>query len=156
MAEREAPPSPPPLDGNHSKVIRYQNDFAWKGVPIEPYKVTTEFWKGMTRRELVGHRGESPQFHLRYFEIAAGGYSSLEQHHHEHVVVVIRGSGEVQFGCYIHRVGFGDIVYVEPDQPHQFRCLEEAAEPFGFLCIVNATRDAPRAVDGGGVCYICE
>ena len=30
-----------------------------------------------------------------------------------------------------------------------------ADERLGFLCIVDAERDAPRAVDGMGACHIC-
>lgn len=153
---QSARPSPPPLDGNHSKVIRHHGDFSWEGVPLEPYKATTDTWRGMSRLELVGKRGESPLFHLRYFEIAPGGFSTLERHEHEHVVVPIRGSGEVQFTRFIYRVGFGDVVYIAPGDPHQFRCPDDAEEPLGFLCIVNAERDVPQAADGSGVCYICE
>lgn len=149
-------PAPPALHGNHSKVIRHDGGFTWQGVPLEAYKETTEAWRGVTRRELSGRRGESQAFHVRYFEIAPGGYSTLEKHAHEHVVIPVRGGGEVQFGCFIHRVGFGDVVYIAPNDPHQFRNPEDATEPFGFLCIVNAERDAPQAVDGLGLCYICE
>jgi ribulose-bisphosphate carboxylase large chain len=149
-------PAPPALRGNHSKVIRHDGSFNWAGVPLEAYKATTESWKGITRRELIGKRGESPHFHVRYFELAPGGYSTMEKHEHEHAVIPLRGQGEVQFGCYVYRVGPGDVVYVAPNDPHQFRNPDDAAEPFGFLCIVNAERDAPQSVDGLGACFICE
>lgn len=153
------PPSPA-LQGNHSKVIRHQGGFTWQGVPLEAYKPTTDTWRGITRRELSGKRGESQAFHVRYFEIAPGGHSTLEKHEHEHVVIPIRGGGEVQFGCYIYRVGFGDVIYIAPNDAHQFRNPGDTAEPFGFLCIVNAKRDTPQPVDRGpgglGPCYICE
>ena len=90
------------------------------------------------------------------FEIAPGGYSTLEQHEHEHVVIPLRGQGEAQFGCYVYKVQHGDVVYVAPNDPHQFRNPEESTEPFGFLCLVNAERDAPQLVDGLGACFICE
>jgi quercetin dioxygenase-like cupin family protein len=156
-----APLAPPPIDGNHSKVLRHvlgsagSPTFTWKDVPLEPYKKTTETWKGISRRELIGKRGETPRFHVRYFEVDPGGYSTLEKHEHEHVVVGMRGRGEAQIGCYIHTVGFGDVVYVSPSDPHQFSCPEDASEPFGFLCLVNAERDKPEAVDGLGACYVC-
>jgi len=153
---KEQIPPHPPLVGNHSKVIRQKGGFTWQDVPLEPYKETTETWKGITRRELSGKRGESQRFHVRYFEIAPGGYSTLEKHEHEHVVIPIRGRGEAQFGCYIYQVGLGDVVYVAPNDPHQFRTPEDATEPFGFLCIVNAERDTPQLVDGVGLCHICE
>lgn len=147
---------PPPLEGNHSKVIRHQGDFTWKDVPLEAYKKDSETWKGITRRELIGKRGETPQFHVRYFEIEPGGYSTLEKHEHEHVVIPMRGRGEAQLGCYVHRLNQGDVVYVSPNDPHQFRCPEDATEPFGFLCLVNAERDRPVLVEGMGFCEVCE
>lgn len=101
------------------------------------------FWRGVTRRELSGKRGETQGFHVRYFEIAPGGYSTLEWH--EHVVIPIRGRGEVQLDCYVYRVGFGDVVYVAPNDPHQFREPAGAVEPFGFMCIVNAETGYPNA-----------
>jgi len=137
-------------------VIRHTGGFEWERILKEPYKATTETWKGITRRELVGKRGESPRFHVRYFELAPGGYSTLEQHQHEHAVLVLRGQGEARFGCYVYKVGFGDLVYVAPGDPHQFLNPEDAEEPFGFVCIVNAERDRPQAVDGAGACFICE
>jgi hypothetical protein len=47
-------------------------------------------------------------------------------------------------------------VYIAAGDPHQFRNAEDAAEPFGFLCMVNAERDAPRPVAGSIACTICE
>ncbi|MDE2291287.1 MAG: cupin domain-containing protein [Elusimicrobia bacterium] len=152
---KKAPP-PPALEGNHSKVIRFLEGFRWQDVPPEAYKADTEAWKGISRRELAGKRGETVKFHVRYFEIQPGGHSTLEKHQHEHVVIVMRGRGEAQAGCYAWSVGFGDVVYVSPSDPHQFRCPADADGPFGFLCIVNAERDKPTPVDGLGACYICE
>lgn len=148
--------TPPPPIGNHSKVFKKRGPSTWEGVEPEAYKADSETWKGITRQELIGKRGETPLFHVRYFEIAPGGYSTLEQHEHEHVVVPIRGRGEAQFGCYIYNVVPHDVVYVSPSDPHQFRCPEDATEPFGFLCMVNAERDRPKTVDGLGFCEICE
>lgn len=148
--------TPPPPVGNHSKVFKKRGPATWEGVEPEVYKTDSETWKGITRQELIGKRGESPRFHVRYFEIAPGGYSTLEQHEHEHVVVPIRGRGEAQFGCYIYNVVPHDVVYVSPSDPHQFRCPDDATEPFGFLCMVNAERDRPQALDGLGFCEICE
>ncbi|MCZ6507576.1 MAG: cupin domain-containing protein [Acidobacteria bacterium] len=156
MARSDERPPPPALEGNHSKVIRHGGGFDWQGVALEAYKATTQTWAGISRRELVGKRGESTGFHVRYFEIAPGGFSTLEQHEHEHVVIPLRGEGEAQFGCFVYKVRFGDVVYVAPNDPHQFRNAEDAREPFGFLCIVDAERDAPEPSDGLEACYICE
>lgn len=149
-------PVRPGLVGNHSKLIRHLGGFEWEGVPVEAYKETTETWKGISRRELAGTRGESTRFHVRYFEIRPGGFSTLEKHDHEHVVYVVRGRGEARTGCFAYRVAPGDVVYVAPGDPHQFLCPDGAEQPFGFLCIVNAERDRPTPVDGLGACEICE
>jgi quercetin dioxygenase-like cupin family protein len=93
---------------------------------------------------LVGDAGEKTNFQVRYFEIAPAGFTTLEHHRHEHAVVVLRGRGEVRLGDAWHEVGFGDVVYVAPDEVHQLR--NPGAEPFGFLCMVDAERDRPAAV----------
>lgn len=142
---------------NVSKIFRFlgsDGSFAWSRVPIADYKPTDDSWRGVTRRVFVGETGESPAFHLRYFEVEPGGYTTRERHRHEHAIFVVRGRGQVLLGCETRQVGFGDVVYVAPDDPHQFR-NDEGEEPFGFLCIVNAERDRPRDA-GEAWCPICE
>src|SRR5438128_6576007 len=95
--------------------------FRWQGVPAAEYKQAGDHHCGVTRMGLVGDAGEATAFHLRYFEIAPGGYSSREHHEHEHAVVVMRGRGVVQLGVAVHEIGFGDTVYVAPHEVHQFR-----------------------------------
>ena len=146
-----APPEPP-LDGPQSKVLRLArwdaSGVSWAKVPLESYKPPAdESWRGVSRVELVGKRGESCAQHLRYFEVAPGGYSTFERHQHEHVVVSLCGKGEVQLGSRIFQASPGEVTYTAPGVPHQFRCPEEARHPYGFLCIVNAQRDRPTLVD---------
>jgi ribulose-bisphosphate carboxylase large chain len=127
-----------------SRVLRFQPDFRWHGVPVSDYKQPAEHWQQVARMVLVGNHGEATRFHVRYFEIAPGGFTSLEQHAHEHAVVVLRGRGQVQLGDSIQDLSFGDTVYVAPRELHQFR--NPSPEPFGFLCIVDAERDRPMPV----------
>jgi quercetin dioxygenase-like cupin family protein len=161
-ADAPAPPSAETANGeaaaaagNHSRILRHTGDFHWQGVPLEPYKDSGDTWRGITRRELSGTRGESQRFHVRYFELEPGGYSSFERHDHEHVVIPLRGRGEVRIGDAVHAVGFGDVVYIAPGDAHQFRNPAASPEPFGFLCMVNAERDAPRPVEGDAACEVC-
>ncbi len=145
--------------GQVSKIIRKADPagggFAWVGVPLEPYKPTTETYRGVTRRELVGKRGEGTAFHVRYFEVAPGGFTTYERHAHEHVVYVLRGRGVVLIGETRHEVGTGDVIYVAPNDAHQFGAPAGGGEPFGFLCVVDAVRDRPVPLEGYGVCDIC-
>lgn len=116
-----------------SRVHRHDGSFGWSGVTATAYKP----WA--TRRVLA----ETTGFHVRYFEVEPGGATSLEQHRHEHCVVVLRGQGQAVLGQEVHELGFGDVVHVAPDDPHQFR-NDGGPEPFGFLCVVDAERDRPR------------
>lgn len=152
----EIPGRPGPASG--SRVLRFQpaetaemltgtgHPYTWQGVPVTDYKQAGDSWQGVARTALLGQSGEATAFHLRYFEIAPGGFTSLEKHAHEHAVVVLRGCGQVQLGNTVHDVGFGDTVYVAPHEAHQFRNV--SAEPFGFLCIVDAQRDPPVCAVG--------
>lgn len=117
---------------------------AWRGVAVEDYKAPAAHHCGVVRSVLAGGNGDLTRFQVRYFEISPGGYSSRETHRHEHVVVVMRGRGEFWLADTWHEVRFGDTVYVAPLEVHQLR--NRGAEPFGFLCVVDAERDRPAIV----------
>jgi quercetin dioxygenase-like cupin family protein len=120
--------------------------FRWRGIDSLPYKAPGNgslAWRGVERFVLVGGAGEPTAFQLRYFEIAPGGYSSLEQHRHAHAVLVVRGRGQVRIGDDVYRVGPMDFIFIPPGVPHQFQA---GRGRFGFLCPVDAVRDRPRPV----------
>lgn len=122
-----------------SRVVRCEG-FRWAGVPPISYKDEGESWRAVTRHPLVGVPEGTP-FHVRYFEVGPGGYTTHERHEHQHVVIALRGEGEVRLGGEWLPVRCGDVVFVASNDPHQFRTLGD--EPFGFLCIVDAERDRP-------------
>lgn len=109
--------------------------FRWDGVTVEPYA------PGMstgTRQVLVGPNEQAPHFAVRYFEVPPATSSTLDAHAHDHGVVVLRGRGRVRFADAEHVIGFGDVVYVAPHEPHAFEA--DGPEPLGFLCVVPARR----------------
>ncbi|MEO8277400.1 MAG: cupin domain-containing protein [Thermoanaerobaculia bacterium] len=115
-------------------------------VALKPYKDGGDLFRDVTRQTLLGE-GEGEEalsFLTRYFEVAPGGFSSLERHQHPHAVVVVRGRGTVQLGEENFPLGPLDCVYVAPGEPHQFRA--DRGEPLGFLCTVDRDRDRPVAV----------
>lgn len=118
--------------------------FRWEDVPLLDYRSeSTAPFRDITRQTLFGRadmRGE-----LRYFEIAAGGHSTLERHEHTHAVVILRGMGECLVGTGVHRIGAFDLVTIPPKTWHQFRAAANA--PLGFLCMVDAERDRPELPD---------
>lgn len=129
---------------NRTTLYRYRGDFTWRGVKTEKYKPEGNDWLKMVRQTLIGIHGESTRFHVRYFEIAPGGYSSFETHRHEHVVIGIQGKGICIVKKKNYTIGFLDTLYIEPSAPHQL--TNPFNEPFGFFCIVNAKRDKPMRI----------
>ncbi len=125
-------------------VIKNTN-FNWEGIDVKAYKDTPGSYMGVTRQELAMPTGA--EFQTRYFEVAENGFTSHEFHCHEHVVVIIRGKGEVMLDGTAIGVEPFDLVVVESSQQHQFR--NTGSEPFGFLCIVNSERDRPTLVQSG-------
>lgn len=126
-----------------SRIHRHQGS-SFSGVPTEGYKAEADHHAGVTRAVLVGAAGEQTSFHVRYFEVAPGGFTTLERHHHEHVVVVLRGRGVASLDGTDHELAAGDTLYVAPGEVHQLRNPGE--EPFGFLCVVDAVRDRPEVI----------
>lgn len=129
--------------------LKHFGVFQWKGVPRQQYKESGTHWKDVSRTELVAlpNKTELP-FHVRYFEIGPGGFSSKERHAHEHVVIVVRGEGTVDLEGKSNKIGVGDIIHVHSWQVHQF-LHSGGKEPLGFYCVVAADRDRPM-VEGDG------
>lgn len=129
---------------NRNAFYRHKGNFSWQGIKDEPYKTRGNEWSDIIRRVLIGTRGETTKFHVRYFEIGPQGRSSFERHKHEHVVICVRGEGMVRTGKTKRKMGFMDTIYISPDTSHQL--LNPFEAPFGFLCIVNAKRDRPKVL----------
>ena len=122
--------------------------FHWEGVEVLKYKegaappsaaLRTGF-KDVTRQVLFQDNGLPCQ--LRYFEVAPGGWTSLERHEHVHAVMVIRGRGQCLVGEKAYEIDLHDLVSVPPMTWHQFHAA--ADQPLGFLCMVTTERDRPQ------------
>ena len=122
-------------------IHREAKDYRWQGVEVLPYKEDDRaLFKSVTRQVLFSD--PSQQSELRYFEVAPGGFSTLERHEHTHNVLILRGSGHCLVGSEVRRLATNDLISVPPLTWHQFRAT--AGEPLGFLCMVNMTRDRPQ------------
>jgi mannose-6-phosphate isomerase-like protein (cupin superfamily) len=122
-------------------VHRKARDYRWDGVELLPYKEDGRaLFKSVTRQVLFSDPDLAGE--LRYFEVAPGGFSTLERHEHVHAVLILRGRGHCLVGREVRRVEPHDLVTVPPLTWHQFRAT--LAEPLGFLCMVNARRDKPQ------------
>ena len=122
-------------------VRRADGTFRWEGVPVREYKQEGSApFKDVTRQVLFEAEGLPAQ--LRYFEVAAGGWTTLERHEHVHAVMVIRGKGQALVGDRAYDIAVHDLVSVPPMTWHQFHASPD--EPLGFLCLVAANRDRPQ------------
>lgn len=122
-------------------VRRRMGEASWQGVDTLAYKEDGSApFKAISRQVLF----DDPrlQCQLRYFEVAPGGYSTLERHEHMHAVMIVRGSGRCLVGDEVYDVGLHDLITISPLTWHQFRA--GADEPLGFLCMVNNERDRPQ------------
>jgi quercetin dioxygenase-like cupin family protein len=71
---------------------------------------------------------------MRHFEVAPGGHTPRHFHDYEHEVFVLEGSGVVVEGDREHRLQAGDVVFVKPNEVHQF--LNPGPAPLKFLCLI--------------------
>jgi len=115
--------------------------FRWDDVKLLAYKEDGAApFKSITRQVLF----QDPELRceLRYFEVAPGGYSTLERHAHTHGVMILRGQADVLVGNEVRAVKTHDLVRIPPMTWHQFRTRGDT--PMGFLCMVNVERDKPQ------------
>lgn len=115
--------------------------FRWEGIEARAYKDEPGAARGMAWRGISRHTLARGSFEVRYFELAPGGYSSLEKHAHVHAVVCVRGHGRALVGSSVVSLAPFDLVETAPFEPH--RWTNPSSEPFGFLCTVDGARDRP-------------
>jgi len=138
LIQREAPHRKAAhREATHREAAQYR----WEGVNVLPYKEDERaLFKAVTRQVLFSDPEQSSE--LRYFEVAPGGFSTLERHQHTHSVLILRGSGHCLVDGAVRELNTNDLVSVPPMAWHQFRATQN--EPLGFLCMVNSTRDKPQ------------
>jgi mannose-6-phosphate isomerase-like protein (cupin superfamily) len=113
----------------------------WEGVEHKVYKEDERaLFADISRQTLFSRPDLAGE--LRYFEVAPGGFSTLERHEHVHAVLVLRGGGQALVGSTVVELSSNDLVTVPPMTWHQFR--SRADQPLGFLCMVDAVRDKPQ------------
>ena len=122
----------------------FREGYRWDDVACMPYKDDGAApFKDISRQVLFAEPKLGCE--LRYFEMAAGGYSTLERHDHMHAVMILRGHGQCLVGDEVRPVKQFDLVTIPSMTWHQFRATD--GEPLGFLCMVNALRDKPQLPD---------
>jgi quercetin dioxygenase-like cupin family protein len=106
---------------------------------------------GCQVRWLVDEHDGAPNFAMRQFEVAPGGHTPQHFHDYEHEVFVLEGAGVVLEDGREHPLHAGDVVFVKPNEVHQFRNTGSA--PLKFLCLIpnSATGKAVTVTPECGV-----
>lgn len=112
------------------------SDYSWEGVEIQEY---SDEFEGVTKQVVIGPDEKAPHFVIRYFHLEPGAHSNLEQHPHDHGVVVMHGRARVQINADFHEVGPLDAIYISGGDLHQFTALGD--EPLGFMCVIKHLED---------------
>ena len=89
--------------------------------------------KGVTKQVLIGP-DEGPNFAMRRFTIAPGGFMPKHTNEVEHEQYVLSGRARIAIGDEEFEVGPGDVVFIPARTPHWYRTLGD--EPFVFICVV--------------------
>ena len=109
-----------------SKVFRYDT--------VQTQNVETEGASKVKVRWLINKEMGAKNFAMRVFEIEPDGYSPLHRHPWEHEVFVLEGEGQLFNGEKATLFKAGDVVFVSPDDMHQFKNYGETL--LRFICLI--------------------
>ena len=90
-------------------------------------------------RWLVTKEIGAKNFAMRLFEMAPDGYSPLHTHPWEHEVFILEGGGVVFDGEKATPFKAGDVVFIPPDEQHQFKNVGK--KTLKFICLIPYTEE---------------
>lgn len=98
--------------------------------------------KGVRMRMLIGPQEGAQVFHMRHFEVAVGGHTPHHAHDYEHEVLILKGRGLVKGAPGDRPCQAGDVVWIPPNEKHQFQNTGDG--PFEFICLIPAPRECTQ------------
>jgi len=93
-------------------------------------------------RILIGNQESAPNFVMREFTVEPGGHTPRHFHNYEHEVYVLSGAGQVLDGEDWRDIRAGDVVFVAPNDVHQFRNSTDSE--LRFLCLIPSSATDQR------------
>ncbi len=117
-------------------------------IPVEEIEQATQ---GLTIRRVISAVDGATNFTMDIFEIGPGCHSEFHVHPWEHEVFVIRGEGVLGGEGSETPFGPGDVIFISPNEPHQFRNMGN--NTIEFVCLVPQAAltayymDSPKASD---------
>ncbi len=89
-------------------------------------------------RWLITKEMGAPNFAMRLFEMEPKGHSPYHSHPWEHEVFILEGEGAVVSEKGEKKFAAGDVVFVLPNEKHQFK--NSGTKTLKFLCLVPHTQ----------------
>jgi len=96
--------------------------------------VEEEGAKGVKVRWVISEKDGAPNFAMRVFEVEAGGFTPYHTHQWEHEVFIKNGEGIVVSEGKELPFKPGDVIFIPPEEPHQFKNTSD--KKLEFLCLV--------------------
>ena len=90
--------------------------------------------KDVCIRWLITEDKGAPNFLMRMFEIAPGGYTPRHRHDYEHEVFILEGNGKVFCEGKEYEVTAGHYLLIKPNEEHQF--INTGDVVWRFLCLI--------------------
>jgi len=89
---------------------------------------------GTTMRWVISQKDGAENFAMRVVEISPGGHTPLHRHPHEHEIFIIRGKGTLTCEGEETPLIPGDVVFILPDEEHQFR--NTGQDKLELICLI--------------------
>ena len=101
---------------------------------VKAEAVDFEDVKDVRVRWLISDKDKAPNFAMRLFEVGPGGHTPLHTHNWEHEVFILEGEGVANNGEREFKIKSGIVIYVAPEERHQFRNI--GVDTLKFLCLI--------------------
>jgi quercetin dioxygenase-like cupin family protein len=118
--------------------------FDWEGAEAHSYQDAGT--RGASGLVILSRKDGAHNFVFRYFRVEPGGWTRLEQHSHDHGVMILHGRACVRLGEREVEAGPRDLIYIAPEEEHQLRTVGD--EPLGFLCVILPKDDGVQRGTG--------
>ena len=94
---------------------------------------------GVLKREVITAEDGAPGFCMRVFEVEPGYPTSSHSHPWEHEVFILSGNGVVISGEKETHIEKDSVIFVPPNEHHQF--INRGNDPLRFICLIpNSAR----------------
>ena len=96
--------------------------------------VDMEGCRGIKMRVLVGPDDGAANFFMRRFDLEPGGCTPRHAHAWEHETYILEGEGTVFGNGEEKPMKAGDVIYVPPEEEHQFIASPDGT--LAFICLI--------------------